>query len=128
VKGPVAFLIEYANGTKATVLQLDGHVADDTFAARITSQEKPQSCLFWLPPPPGAAFLEALSMHVEKFMATGVPPYPVERTLLTGGILDYALESLANDSKRLETPDLNIRYDPPADSGFMRGDYAKPVK
>ncbi|MFO0821996.1 MAG: hypothetical protein U0792_02575 [Gemmataceae bacterium] len=128
VKGPVAFLIEYANGTNATVLQLDGHVADETFAARITGQEKPQSCLFWLPSPPGAAFLEALSTHVEKFMATGVPPYPVERTLLTGGILDYALESLANDSKRLETPDLNIRYDPPADSGFMRGDYAKPVK
>jgi hypothetical protein len=128
VKGPIAFLVEYRDGCKGTVLQLDGHVADDTFAAKIDGQKKPESCLFWLPPPPGAAFLEALASHVETFLATGKPPYPVERTQLTGGILDYALESRVNASKRLETPDLDIRYDPPADSGFMRGDYVKPVR
>jgi hypothetical protein len=128
VKGPIAFLIEYRDGCKATVLQIDGHVADETFAAKVDGVAKPFSCLFWLPPPPGAAFLEALSSHVETFVATGKPPYPVERTQLTGGILDYALESRVNESKRLETPDLDIRYDPPADSGYMRGDYVKPVK
>jgi hypothetical protein len=128
IKGPIAFLIEYRDGLKAAVLQLDGHVADETFAAKVQGEAKPHSCLFWLPPPPGAAFLEALSSHIEKFMATGQPRYPVERTLLTGGILDYALESRVTDSKRLETPDLDIRYAPPADSGFMRGDYVKPVK
>lgn len=127
VKGPIAFHVEYADGLKATVLQLDGHVADETFACRVAGQKKPESCLFWLPPPPGAAFLEALSSHVETFLATGKPPYPVERTLLTSGILDYALESRVA-GKRLETPDLNVNYAPPADSGFMRGDYAKPVK
>jgi hypothetical protein len=127
-KGPIAFLIEYADGLKATVLQLDGHVADDTFAARIDGEKKPASCLFWLPPPPGAAFLEALARHVETFLGTGEPPYPVKRTQLTGGILAYALESRVKGSKRLETPDLDIRYDPPADSGFMRGDYANPAK
>jgi hypothetical protein len=128
VKGPIAFVIEYADGVKATVLQLDGHVADETFAARIEGEKKLQSCLFWLPPPPGAAFLEALSTHIETFFSTGKPPYPVERTQLTGGILDYALESRVKESKRLETPDLDIRYAPPADSGFLRGDYVKPVK
>jgi hypothetical protein len=128
VKGPIAFLIEYRDGLKATVLQIDGHVADETFAARVAGEAKPSSCLFWLPPPPGAAFLEALASHIEKFFATGKPPYPVERTQLTGGILDYALESRVNDSKRLETPDLDMQYDAPADSGFMRGDYVKPVK
>lgn len=127
VKGPIAFHVEYADGLKATVLQLDGHVADETFACRVAGQKKPESCLFWLPPPPGAAFLEALSSHVETFLATGKPPYPVERTLLTSGILDYALESRVA-GKRLETPDLTVTYAPPADSGFMRGDYAKPVK
>ncbi len=128
VKGPIAFLIEYTDGLQAAVLQLDGHVADETFAARGEPKKKPQSCLFWLPPPPGAAFLEALSMHIETFFATGKPPYPVERTLLTGGILDYALESRVRDSQRLETPDLDIHYNPPTDSGFIRGDYAKPMK
>jgi hypothetical protein len=84
--------------------------------------------LFYLPPPPGAAFLEALTTHIEKFLATSKPPYPVERTLLTSGILDHVLESRVQNSKRLETPDLDIRYAPPTDSGFMRGDYVKPAK
>ena len=124
--GPRAFLIEYRDGLKATMLQLDGHVADETFAATIEGEKKPVSTLFWLPPPPGAAFLEALARHVEAFMDTGKPPYPVERTLLTSGILDYALESRVQ-KKKLETPDLDISYAPPKDSGFMRGDYLSPV-
>lgn len=128
VPGPIAFHVEYHDGFKATVLQLDGHVADETFAARIDGEVKPVSTLFWLPPPPGAAFLEALTTHIEKFLVTGIAPYPVQRTQLTGGILDYALESRVQKSARLETPDLDIRYDPPADSGFMRGDYVRPVK
>lgn len=123
---PRAFLIEYRDGVKAAVLQLDGHVADETFAAKIEGEKKPVSTLFWLPPPPGAAFLEALAMHVERFMDTGKPPYPVERTMLTGGILDWCLESRIQ-KKKLETPDLDVSYEPPKDSGYMRGDYVRPV-
>jgi hypothetical protein len=125
VPSPRAFLIEYRDGLKATVLQLDGHAADDTFAATVAGENKPVSTLFWLPPPPGAAFLEALAIHVERFMDTGVPPYPVERTALTGGILDWVLESRVR-KKRLETPDLDVSYDPPRDSGYMRGTYERP--
>jgi hypothetical protein len=126
-RGPIAFHVEYRDGLRATVLQLDGHVADETFAARLAGEPKPVSTLFWLPPPPGAAFLEALASHVEKFVATGKPPYPAERTQLTGGVLDYALESRVQGSRRLETPDLDVRYAPPADSGFMRGEYVRPA-
>ncbi|QDU18527.1 hypothetical protein [Urbifossiella limnaea] len=127
VPGPIAFHVEYRDGFKATVLQLDGHVADEAFAGRIAGQPRPVSTLFYLPPPPGAAFLEALASHAERFVATGRPPYPAERTQLTGGVLDYALESRATGSRRLETPDLAIRYAAPADSGFMRGEYVRPV-
>jgi hypothetical protein len=125
VPSPRAFLIEYRDGLKATVLQLDGHAADDTFAATAAGEKKPVSTLFWLPPPPGAAFLEALAIHVERFMDTGAPPYPVERTALTGGILDWVLESRVK-KKRLETPDLDVSYEPPKDSGYMRGTYERP--
>jgi hypothetical protein len=126
-RGPVAFVIEYLDGLKATVLLLNGHVDDTTFAAHVEGQRRPVSTLFYLPPPPGAAFLEALSWHVEQFLDSGRPPYPVERTLLTGGILDVALESRVRQHRRLDTPDLEVRYDPPKDSGYMRGDYAAPV-
>jgi hypothetical protein len=127
LKGPVAFVVEYRDGLKATVLLLNGHVDDTTFAARVAGEKKPVSTLFYLPPPPGAAFLQALTEKIEEFLATGKPPYPVERTQLTGGILDMALESRIQGHKRLETPDLDVRYDPPENSGFLRGDYVSPA-
>jgi hypothetical protein len=123
---PVAFLVEYRDGLRATLLLLNGHVFDITFAARVAGQKNPVSTLFYLPGPPGAAFLQALTMHIEDFLA-GRPPYPVQRTLLTGGILDYALESRVRKSARLETPDLDISYEPPKDSGYMRGDVTQPA-
>jgi hypothetical protein len=127
LRGPIAFFIEYLDGLRATVLILNGHIDDTVFAARIEGERRPISTLFYLPPPPGAAFLQALSMKLEDFLATGRPPYPVERTLLTGGTLDWLLESRVRDQQRLLTPDLDIRYQAPRDSGFMRGDYTNPA-
>jgi len=121
---PLAFLVEYRDGLRAAVLVLNGHVDDTTFAAEVAGEKKPVSTMYYLPPPPGAAFLEALAVRVEDFLATGRPPYPVERTLLTGGILDCALDSRVGRHKRLETPDLDVAYKAPKDSGFLRGDYA----
>jgi hypothetical protein len=127
LRGPVAFVIEYRDGLKAAVLLLNGHHDDTVFAARFEGQKKPLSTLFYLPAPPGAGFLQALTVKIENFLTSGRPPYPVARTLLTGGILDWVLESRLQGHKRLETPDLEIAYDPPADSGFMRGEYTSPV-
>jgi hypothetical protein len=120
-RGPVAFIVEYRDGLRATVLLLNGHVDDTTFAARLSGEKKSAATQFYLPPPPGAAFLEALTIKIEEFLATGRPPYPVERTLLTGAILDVALDSRVQRHRRIETPDLDIHYTPPADSGFLRG-------
>jgi hypothetical protein len=127
LKGPVAFLLEYRDGLRAAILLLNGHHDDTTFAARLDGKKKPVSTLFYLPAPPGAGFLQALAVKIEDFLASGRPPYPVERTLLTGGILDWALESRIRGHKRLPTPDLSIAYDPPVESGFMRGDYVSPA-
>ena len=124
---PLAFIVEYRDGFKGTVLVLSGHVDDTTIAVKLADEVKPVSTMFYLPPPPGAAFLEALSTHVETFLTTKQTPYPIERTMLTGGILDWCLESRLQ-KKRLETPDLEVSYAPPKDSGFMRGDYTNPVE
>jgi hypothetical protein len=125
-RGPVAFVVEYRDSLRATVLLLNGHIDDTAFAARVSGEAKPVSTLFYLPPPPGAGFLQALAVKIEDFLATGQTPYPLERTLLTGGILDVALESRVKEHRRLETPDLDVSYDPPKDAGFLRGDYTNP--
>jgi hypothetical protein len=43
-------------------------------------------------------------------MQTGTPTWPVERTLLTSGILDAALISKKNGGETLATPHLKIAY------------------
>jgi hypothetical protein len=127
VARPFAIRVEYLDGFKATVLLLNQHVADFTFAARVAGRASPESCLFALPDPPGANYFSSLAYRIEDFFTKGQPPYPVERTLLTGGILDHAFGSLQDGGRRVETPKLAIAYTPPADSGFARGGPSNPV-
>ncbi len=119
-----AFLVEYRDGARGTVLLLNGHVQDFCFAGRVRGEAKPASCLFYLPPPPGARYFDCLVAQVEKFFEAGRPPYPLERTLLTGGVLDAAMESHQRRGPRIETPELDVHYSAPASSGFSRGGVA----
>ena len=77
-----------------------------------------------MPPPPGANYFDALTFNIEKMLETGKPPYPVQRTLLTTGVLDALMESHARRDDRVETPDLDVKYTAPADSGFLHGGVA----
>src|SRR5262249_35918797 len=76
-----AFLIEYTDGTRGTILLLNGHIQDFCFAATVKGETKPASCMFHLPPPPGAKYFDALVSNIEKLFETGRSPYPLERTL-----------------------------------------------
>jgi hypothetical protein len=110
VKDPVAYRFEYADGLKATMLLLNGLVRDFTFAARLKGQAEPLSTLFYLPPNPNVVYSAALMEKVEEMFLSGRASYPVQRTLLTSGLLAAAIQSLASDQKRLETPHLAVRY------------------
>ena len=121
VGDPWAFLIEYRDGARGTVLQLNEHVADFTFAGRVKGQKEPVSTLFELPAPPGARYFSALTWNIEKLFSTGVPPYPIERTLLTTTVLDFAMRSAASGGTRMEDPALEVPYAPPAESGHFKG-------
>jgi hypothetical protein len=122
---PIAFVVEYVDGFRATALILNGHVDDTTFAGRL-GDDSLVSTLVYLPAPPGASFFNPLVLRIEDFFRTGKAPYPVERTLLTGGVLDVALESRIRKHTRIKTPELAaIDYEPPADSGFIRSPVAR---
>ena len=61
----------------------------------------------------------ALMSKAEETFLTGKAPYPVERTLLTSGLVEAGMKSLAS-GKRVETPYMNVRYRAPRESTFWQ--------
>ncbi len=118
---PVAILVEYADGTQGTILNLIEQVSDFAFAGSVKGVKEPVSSCFFLPAPPGARFFDPLTWNIEQFFQSGKAPYPVQRTLLTSTILDLALHSLKDGSKPMSSPALKIAYQAPKSSGFFRG-------
>jgi hypothetical protein len=107
---PALFLIEYRDGFQGVVLMLDDYVSDFGYAAKIGDQI--YSTEFYLPNRPPYAHFSYLSLNIEEMFVTGRPSYPVERTLLTSGILEAALDSRYQGHVRLETPQLGVVYQP----------------
>jgi hypothetical protein len=120
VKEPVAYRFEYSDGLKATMLLLNGLVGDFTFAARLKGRPEPLSTLFYLPPVPNVVYSAALMAQVEALFLTGKGAWPIERTLLTTGLVAAGMQSLASGQKRLTTPHLAVRYKAPRRSLFWQ--------
>ncbi len=108
-KQPVLSVIDYRDGLRACLFTLNGAVSewatawkDDqdrvTSLAFITQEERPFS------------HFAILFNAVEHFMITGKAPWPVERTLLTSGLVDECLRSQVEGGTRRETPQLDIKY------------------
>jgi hypothetical protein len=119
VKDPAAYCIEYLDGTRATLLMLNGAVKDFTIAARLANQDF-VSTQFFMPPAPSETYSACLAAKIEQMYQSRQVPYPVERTLLTSGLLEACLNSRHRQNQRLETPHLQLAYKPPADSQYAR--------
>jgi hypothetical protein len=122
VKEPVAYRYEHHDGLNATMFLLNGLVGDITLAARIKGQSEPLSTQCYL----GGGRetqpfnFDALVWHIEQFLRSGKPTQPIERTLLTSGLVTAGVESLFQGSKQLDTPHLKIAYQPNPNSTFRR--------
>jgi hypothetical protein len=126
------FLIEYRDGFQAAVVMPNGwiHEGDSggfTFAGRLQGADKPVSTHFYLQQPDPFAHFAYLVKAIDSMMQTGQPPYPVERTLLTTGILDAVMTSKAEKHRRIETPHLAIEYQP-TDWPFATDPVPKTIK
>jgi hypothetical protein len=106
---PVAFLIEYASGLRGAVILLDEYVSSFGFAAQ--RGDEIDACEFYLQDYPPYGHFTFLVRQIESTMLTGVPPYPVDRTLLTTGILDAAMHSRWKGHALLDTPQLDVAYE-----------------
>ncbi len=120
VKEPVAYRYQHRDGTRATMLLMNGLVRDFTFAADLNGRKEPLSTLFHLPPTPNVQYSAELMGHAEDMFVSGKAGYPVERTLLVSGILAASIESMVKQ-KVLQTPHLDVKYKSTRHSTFARG-------
>jgi len=108
VKDPAVFLVEYADGLKTATLMLSGYISDFSYAARVDGQV--QGIEFYLQNEGPFSHFGYLCRNVQDFFRTKKAPYPPERTLLTTGIIDAAMNSRHEDHRKIETPYLNVAY------------------
>ena len=105
------FLFRYTDGLLGAQFMLQS-VNRTAVAVKLEGQRQPIATQFEERTQPRHPHFAYLLKGIERMIHTGQPCYPVERTLLTSGILDRAITSRAQGGKRLATPELAIRYRP----------------
>jgi hypothetical protein len=126
VPHPVLWVINYADGLKASVLTLNYAVGEWSVAWREAEDKggKPgekdekagdkedsvQSTLFWTQEEQPMMHFAYLVQGIDRMMQTGKPTWPAERTLLTSGTLDALLTSKLKGGTVLDTPHLRFSY------------------
>ncbi|QDT43771.1 hypothetical protein Pan241w_38750 [Gimesia alba] len=107
------FLFKYNDGFLGVLFMLQS-VNRTSVALKLKGQAKPVATQFEERTEPAHPHFAYLLKSIESMIHTGRPSYPVERTILTSGILDRTLTSRFLDGKKLKTPELAIRYQPVA--------------
>ena len=117
------YFMEHLDGFKTTLLMLNGLVTDFNYAGR-RSGGRIESCQMQLPMPPRnttlADFFNPQFNNIEEMILTGKAPYPSKRTLLTSGMVIFAVESLFRGQVPLLTPELEVAYQPSYRSTYWR--------
>jgi len=106
------FMFQYDDGLLGTVLMLPQAVAGISVALKLKGERRAMATHFEERLQPSHPHFAYLLKAIERMIHAGRASYPVERTLLTSGILDRALTSASKKHVKLMTPELAIRYQP----------------
>ncbi len=117
---PVACLVEYRDGFRASALALGGKVSEYLAAVRFRDDPEPKSTLCYIPSENSNNF-SPLVDAIGRMINQGTTDCPIERTLLISGVLSFLMESWYQGQVRLETPMLDICYRGPTDSYYAHG-------
>ncbi|MFA6945179.1 MAG: hypothetical protein WC220_04680 [Pedobacter sp.] len=107
VKMPYAVIVKYTDGTKGAIVMLDQYVNQGWAYAAKTGKDV-VATEFVLDHSMSYSHFSYLALNIQKFIVSG-PAAPIERNLLTSGIIDMGIRSLAEGKVR-QTPFLNIKY------------------
>lgn len=110
VKEPVLWIIDYRDGLRANVFTFNGAVGDWCAAWSYADSDSVDSTHFQTQEYRPLGHFGLQLTGIEQMFHTGSPAWPVERTLLTSGVLDELLISKRQGGTRRETPNLAIRY------------------
>jgi hypothetical protein len=104
-RNPRGWILEHRDGLRSIILVLDGVIADYNFAVQ-TIDGTLFSAQIFRPPKPRQDQYSRLAVVLEDFFRAGTPPWPIERGLLTAGLLEAMAKAAAQPSTRIETPEL----------------------
>lgn len=105
-------LVHYRDGLRAMVMKVGADGTRWNFACRLAGQTQPVATSFHVGPWQNRNLFKALAHAIQIHFRTGLPPYPLERTLLTTGIVAAGVESHFQGDKPHDTPHLAITYAP----------------
>jgi hypothetical protein len=116
---PHGILLTYRDGFRAIALKVGARSEKQhasatrwNFACQLAGEQAPRATAFYSRLWENRCLFKALAHAIQVFFRDKEAPYPVERTLLTTGILEAAMESQLQAGKELETPHLAIAYRP----------------
>jgi len=117
----IGFLVEHRDGFRTTAFLTA--IRDFNYAGLRADTDEIIGCQMYLPMPGSSAttadFFTPLIRNVEEMILSGTTPYPIERTLLTSGMVIAGVQSLAAE-KVIETPQMEVVYKAPQESMFLR--------
>jgi hypothetical protein len=109
---PHGILVTYDDGLRALVLKVGTSSTRWNFACQIAGEDRPRSTSFYVGPWNNRCLFKALAHAIQVHFRARETPYPVERTLLTTGVLDAAMDSRLQHGSTINTPHLAIAYQP----------------
>jgi hypothetical protein len=107
---PHAIQVTYRDGLRATVLKVGTSSTSWNFACQLLDEAAPRATSFYTGPWQNRNLFKALAHAIQVHFRQRQAPYPVERTLLVTGILDFAMESRIQSGKAIDTPELAVAY------------------
>jgi len=108
---PHGILITYRDGFKGMVLKVGYSAPRWLFACKTVNDDRIRATGFYVGPWRNRCLFMALSNAIQQHFVQRRSPYPVERTLLTTGMLEAAVRSRAQ-KEPIQTAHLNIAYEP----------------